>query len=106
MYSLMYYFMYRCALRVTEVCSTSSSETMILFRNVAYCGESDTITIRLLSNKHSNKASVLLKLPCNKKLKVTFCNYVKLPVSNRRLPYRTDLYRFGIINVVLADLKG
>ena len=77
MYSLMYYFMYRCALRVSEVCSTRSSEHMILFRNVAYCRESNTITIRLLSYKHSNKVSPLLKLPCNKKLKMIFCNYVK-----------------------------
>ena len=31
---------------------------------------------------------------------------IAAPVSIRRLPYRTDLYLFGIIDVVLADLKG
>ena len=33
---------------------------------------------------------------------------IAAPVSIRRLPYRyrTDLYLFGVIDVVLADLKG
>ena len=30
---------------------------------------------------------------------------IAAPVSIRRLPYRTDLYLFGVIDVVLADLK-
>ena len=77
MYSLLYYFMYRGALRVSEVCLTRSSEHFIKFNDVRYCKQSRTINIRLLSYKHSNKACPLLKLPCNNDFKVIFCDYVK-----------------------------
>ena len=30
---------------------------------------------------------------------------IAAPVSIRRLPYRTDLYLFGVIDVVLADIR-
>ena len=35
----------------------------------------------------------------------SFGKRIAAPVSIRRLPYRTDLYLFGVIDVVLADLK-